>query len=293
MQSDNLRGSLLVIAAMVCFAIEDGFIKQASTGLPVGVIIFILGICGVPIFAIMARLQGARTLTRAALHPAVLLRNLGEMIGTMGFIIALAALPLAQVLAIFQSLPLMITLGAALFLGARVGWRRWSAIIVGFIGVLIVIRPGTDGFSVETLWIIVSVAGMTLRDLVARKIPQDITNAQVSTWGLWSVTVLGAGMMAQSGDIQMPNLGQAALLLGGVVFGSAGYWSITAASRIGEVAVVIPFRYSRLVFVMIIGVLFFAEYPDGATLIGASIIVLSGMYSFARERALSKRIPLG
>jgi drug/metabolite transporter (DMT)-like permease len=293
MTGDNLRGSLLMIAAMALFAIEDGFIKQASTGLPVGLIVFVLGFCGAPLFAILARLQGARTLTRTALHPAVLLRNLGEMIGTMGFIIALAALPLAQVLSIFQSMPLLVTMGAALFLGETVGWRRWSAIAVGLIGVLIVIRPGMDGFSMATLWIIVAVLGMTLRDLVARKIPREITNAQVSTWGLWSVALLGAGMMAVSGGVHMPTGGQAALLLGGILFGSAGYWAMTTASRIGAVAVVTPFRYVRLVFAMLMGLLVFAEYPDIPTLIGAGIIVLSGLYSFARERTLSKRQALG
>jgi drug/metabolite transporter (DMT)-like permease len=215
------------------------------------------------------------------------------MIGTMGFIVALAALPLAQVLALFQVMPLMMTMGAALFLGESVGWRRWCAIAVGLIGVLVVIRPGYSGFAIESLWLIIGVLGMAMRDLVARKIPRDISNAQVSTWGLWSVAILGLGLMIIKGGVHLPNAGQTGLLLGGIVFGSAGYWAITTASRLGEVSVVTPFRYVRLVFAMCIGWLVFAERPDLATIIGAVIIVGSGLYTFARERRLSKSIPLG
>lgn len=290
MASDNLRGILLITAAMALFAIEDAFIKLAATGLPVGQIIFVLGLCGAPIFGLMARAQGARIWTRGALHPAVMLRNLGEMLGTLGFVTALAALPLGQVQAVMQSMPLVITMGAALFLGERVGWRRWSAIAAGFIGVLIVIRPGFDGFHIDTLWMLLGAAGLSMRDLVARRIPADLTNMQVSAWGLWAVALLGAGMMAVSGGVHIPNLGQSAYLLGGVVFGTAGYWAITSAARIGEVAVVAPFRYARLVFALIIGLVIFAEVPDAYTLIGAGIIVTSGLYAFARQRALQRAL---
>lgn len=292
MASDNLRGILLILAAMALFAVEDAFIKLAAHGLPVGEIVFVLGVCGAPIFAVMARLQGARIWTRAALHPAVMLRNLGEMLGTIGFVTALAALPLGQVQAVMQAMPLVITMGAALFLGERVGWRRWTAIATGFAGVLIVIRPGFAGAQLENLWLILGVAGLSLRDLIARRIPRDLTNAQVSSWGLWAVALLGLGMMAVSGGVQWPDLGQSGFLLGGVAFGSAGYWAITAAARIGEVAVVAPFRYARLVFAIVIGLTVFAEIPDVYTVVGACIIVTSGLYAFARQRRLSKTATL-
>ena len=288
MAGENLRGILLILAAMALFAIEDAFIKLAAVGLPVGQIIFVLGLCGAPIFGLMARAQGARIWTKAALHPAVVLRNLGEMLGTLGFVTALSVLPLGQVQAVMQSMPLIITMGAALFLGETVGWRRWSAIATGFMGVLIVIRPGFAGFQLETLWMLLGVAGLSLRDLVARRIPNDISNTQVSAWGLWSVALLGVGMMAVSGGVHWPDATQALYLFGGVLFGTAGYWAVTAAARIGEVAIVAPFRYTRLVFAIVIGLFIFAEVPDSATLIGAFIIVASGLYAFARQRALSK-----
>lgn len=273
-----------MILAMALFAVEDMFIKWAAAGLPVGQIVFVSGVVGVPIFAAIARRQGLRMLSKAALHPAVICRNLGEMLGTWGYINALATLPLSTVAAILQALPLAITMAAALFMDEQVGWRRWSAIGVGFAGVLLVIRPGIAGFQAESLWVMLSVAGMTLRDLSARAIPAGCSSSQVSAWGLASVTCLGLIMMASSGEVALPDSAQTAFLLGAVLFGTTGYWAITAASRTGEVSVVVPFRYVRLVFAILIGAFVFTEYPDTFTVAGAGLIIGSGLYSFGRER---------
>lgn len=289
MGQDNVRGILLMLAAMALFALEDMFLKWAAAGLPVGQIIFVSGAFGLPIFAVMARRSGGRTLTRAALHPAVLARNLGEMIGSLGYITALATVPLSTVSAVLQATPLAVTMAAALFMGEHVGWRRWSAIGAGFAGVLLVIRPGIEGFRPEALWVLVTVAGIALRDLASRAIPADSSNAQVSAWGLAAVTLMGLMMMAAHGSVTTPSLPQIAILFGTVLFGSAGYWAVTAATRTGEVSVVSPFRYARLVFAILIGAFVFAEKPDALTLAGATVIVLSGLYSFMRERALARR----
>ena len=285
--TDNLKGSLLMIAAMALFAVEDMFIKLAAVSLPSGQIVFILGACGAPLFFLLAWRRGEAIFTRDALHPAVLARNFGEMVGTLGFIIALAALPLALVLAVMQAMPLVVTMGAALFLGESVGWRRWTAIVVGFCGVLLVIRPGMQGFDPTALWLVLGVLGMGGRDLVSRRIPARLGNAQVSAWGLIAVAILGALMMLQGGIAAIP--AQDALwLLGGVVFGTVGYLAITTAARTGEVSIVAPFRYVRLVFAMAIGLVIFAEIPDHYTLIGAAIIVGSGLYAFMRQRAKTR-----
>lgn len=273
-----------MIAAMALFAIEDMFIKLAGAALPSGQIVFVLGAFGAPVFIFLARRKGARIFTRDALHPAVLLRNLGEMLGTLGFIVALAALPLALVLAVMQAMPLVVTMGAALFLGETVGWRRWCAIIIGFCGVLLVIRPGMEGFDPRALWLIPAVLGMGLRDLVSRAIPARLSNAQVSAWGLLSVALLGGLMMLQGGAVPISPI-SATWLLGGVLVGTAGYWAITTAARTGEVSIVAPFRYVRLIFAILIGLFVFAEVPDRLTLMGAAIIVASGLYAFMRERA--------
>lgn len=297
MASDNLRGILFMVVSMALFGLEDMFLKWAAQSLPVGEIVFVSGVFGVAVFAFMARREGRGVLNRAALHPAVLARGLGEMVGTYAYITALATVPLSTVSAVLQALPLAVTMAAALFMQEKVGWRRWLAIAVGFAGVMLVIRPGLDGFRPEALWVLITVAGLTLRDLMARKIPAENSTAQISTWGLISVALLGALMMAGSGEVAVPTLWECYALIGALVFGTAGYWAIIGATRIGEVSVVSPFRYVRLVFAVLIGAFVFAEWPDVITLCGSGLIVASGLYSFARERrrkhALSLNAPLG
>lgn len=282
--SQNLRGIALMAASMALFAAEDMFLKFSAQGLPTGEILLITALFGWAFFSGLARSEGRRTVTRAALHPAVLLRCAGEMVGTMAYITALASVPLATVSAVLQAMPLAVTMGAALFMGEKVGWRRWTAIATGFAGVLLVIRPGLDGFRPAALWVLVTVGGLGLRDLASRAIPAETSTAQVSAWGLASVTALGALMLAFQTPV-LPGLWQSAMLFGVILFGTAGYWAITAATRTGEVSVVSPFRYTRLIFAITIGALVFAEYPDGLTLLGAAVIIGSGLYSFARERA--------
>jgi drug/metabolite transporter (DMT)-like permease len=282
---ENLTGILLMLAAMALFAVEDLFLKLAAADLPIGQIILVSGALGLPVFVVMARRQGLGILVKDALHPAVMYRNLGEMVAAIAYVAALAAVPLGTVAAVLQALPLFMTMGAALVFGEKVGWRRWTAIVVGFLGVLLVIQPGAEGFRIEALLVLISVAGIVVRDLAARAIPARVSTAQVSAWGLMSVTVLGLGIVAVTGEARAVSGEEAAVLLGAVIFGTAGYWAVTAATRTGEVSVVAPFRYSRLVFSMGIGVVFLAERPDLLTLVGAGVIVASGLYAFARERA--------
>ena len=284
---DNLRGIGLMTGSMAMFAVEDMFLKFAARDLPTGEILLLTCLIGMIFFAALARAGGKPILTRAALHPAVILRNMGEMAGTYAYITALAAVPLATVSAVLQAMPLAVTLGAALFMGEHVGWRRWTAIAVGFTGVLIVIRPGLDGFRPAALWVLLTVAGLGLRDLATRAVPATTSTSQLSTWGVISVALLG-GVMTLFQTPQTPDLWQSTLLFGAILFGSAGYWAITSASRTGEVSVVSPFRYSRLICAILIGATVFKEYPDRLTLLGAAIIIGSGLYSFARERALSR-----
>lgn len=284
----NLRGILLMVLAMGGFAIEDMFIKWAAADLPTGQILLMLGVVGTPVFALVAWAEGASPFSRDFFHPALLWRNLGEMVGTLGFITALALTPLTTATAIFQAGPLAVTLGAALFLGEQVGWRRWSAICIGFVGVLIIIRPGLEGFQLASLWSVLAVLGLSARDVATRRIPARITTMQVSAWGFAAVALLGALMLIATGGARMLTAPQAGHVGGALVFGIAAYWAITQAMRQGEVSVITPFRYARLIFAMIIGMLIFGERPDLWTLSGAGLIIGSGLYTFARER-LRKR----
>jgi drug/metabolite transporter (DMT)-like permease len=287
---DNLRGILLMVASMAGFAMEDMFIKWAAADLPTGQILLVIGLAGAPVFAAMAALRGTSVFSRGFFAAPILGRNFGEMVGTFGFVTALALVPLSMVSAILQAMPLAVTCGAALFLGEQVGWRRWSAIVAGFVGVLIVIRPGAEGFRPEALWAVLAVLGLSLRDLATRRVPARISSLQVSSWAFLAVGLLGELMMlAEPRGFVAMTLRQGLLLGGAVAFGIVAYWTITAAMRMGEISVITPFRYSRLVFGLAIGILVFGERLDAPMLAGAGLIVASGLYTFARERRLRKR----
>jgi drug/metabolite transporter (DMT)-like permease len=289
----NLRGICLMTASMALFAVEDMFLKWAASALPVGLVILVSGGISLCLFAPLVWQQGQRIWCREALHPAVILRNLGEMLAGFGFVTALASVPLATVAAVLQATPLAVTLAAMVFLGEKVGWRRWITILAGFAGVLLVIRPGAEGFHPASLWVLMAVAGAALRDVASRAVPATTSTAQLSAWGVMAVVLLGGGMVLIAGGAPWPTASQSAVLAGAALFGSAGYWAITAASRTGEVSVVTPFRYTRLIFSLLVGVGVFAERPDVITLLGAAIIIASGLYSFARERALSRQAVAG
>ena len=281
---ENLRAIALMIAAMAGFALEDMFIKSVAARLPAGQILIILGLGGGVIFALWARAQGHSVFTRTFLAPTILLRNIGEAIGTMGFVLAITLTPLAEASAILQATPLAVTLGAALFLQEAVGWRRWAAILVGFCGVLLIIRPGLEGFEPASLFAVQGVIGLAIRDIATRVVPKDIPTAQLSAYGFVTVVPVGFAMLAFQHPPAMPDAWEATQLALGLIIGVLGYYAITAAMRIGDVAVVTPFRYTRLIFALIIGYFVFAETPDQTTLIGAAIIISSGLYTLYRER---------
>jgi len=287
---DNLRGSLLMILAMAGFALEDMFIKAATASVPVGQTLMIFGAGGTAIFAALTWSRGQRILHPAILSRPILLRAGSEVVGRLGYTLGIALTPLSSASAILQATPLAVTLGAALFLDEKVGWRRWSAIAVGFVGVLVVIRPGMAGFEPDSLFAVLGVIGLSVRDLATRRCPRTVTTMQLSACGFLLMIPVG-GILLFFGDAPRP-VGRLDMLgLGGaMVVGTLAYYALVEAVRIGDVSVVTPFRYSRLVFALIVGVVVFAERPDGLTLVGAGLIIGSGLYTFMRERRLVNAI---
>ncbi|MFD2738757.1 DMT family transporter [Sulfitobacter aestuarii] len=289
---DNLRGALLMVLSMAGFAIEDMFIKLTSDVLPVEQIIATLGIGGSLIFATILRLQGRALYSRDMLSVPIVLRGVGEVVGSLSFVTAIALTPISSASAILQATPLAVTLGAALFLGEAVGWRRWSAIGIGFFGVLLIIRPGLEGFNALSLFAVLAVIGLALRDLATRRVPAGISSMQLSF--LAFVVLVPSGlllMLARQTVFVAPSPLHWLYLGSALTVGVFAYYGIVAAMRVGEISFVSPFRYSRLLFAMLIGMVIFAEQPDALTLIGATIIVGSGIYTVWRERKHRARPP--
>lgn len=288
---DNVRGILLVIVAMAAFTVEDMFIKRLSAHMPVGQILIFLGLGSATIFAVLARFGGNNIIARAAWQPLFLFRALCEACAALAFATALSLVDLSVVASVFQVTPLAITMGAALFLGEQVGWRRWSAIVIGFLGVILIVRPGLDGFDPFALLVLISVFFVAARDLITRRIDVNVSSTVVSFQGFAVVVPAGAILLwLTPGDAQAftPNL--LLMLLGGVIFGAVGYYGIVRAMRLGDAAVVTPFRYTRLIFSLAIGMTVFGERPDQLTLLGAALIIGTGLYTFLRERKLAQSV---
>ncbi|MDN5786623.1 DMT family transporter [Pseudorhodobacter sp.] len=287
--NSNLQGSLLMIAAMAGFAVEDMFLKTASETLPVGQILMIFGSAGMIAFACLAKMQGARLITADTRNPAIIMRAGCEVMGRLFYTLALALTPLSLASAILQATPLVVVAGAALIFGETVGWRRWSAITFGFIGVLVILRPGLAGFTPLSILAVIGMLGFAGRDLATRAAPKTLSNLTLGVYGFAMMVPTGALLLAWSGGVQRPDLQAAMALAGATVFGVAGYYALTAAMRVGEVSLVTPFRYTRLLFALILGSLVFGENPDAAMLIGSVIIVASGIYTLLRGRKAGAR----
>jgi drug/metabolite transporter (DMT)-like permease len=282
--NDNLRGSLWMVAAMAGFAVEDMFLKSAAAELPVGQVMVIFGSGGMLLFACLTKARGEALFPVAMLHPAILIRALFEVSGRLFYTLAIALTPLSSASAILQASPLMVVAGAALVFGERVGWRRWTAICMGFAGVLIILRPGADSFTPLSLFAVLGTIGFAGRDLATRAAPPGLSNMQLGVYGFAMIVLAGAGMLALFGGAAMPGPRAAFELAAGTLIGVGAYYAITAAMRTGSVGVVTPFRYTRLVFALILGVLVFGERPDALTLTGSAVIVTSGLYTLLRSR---------
>ena len=287
---NNFKGILLMLIAMAGFTMEDLFMKKLSVNLSTGQILITLGFGSSLVFALMAKSKGYKLTAKIFWSKGMLIRQFAEGIAAIAFITSLTLIPLSTVAAVFQATPLVITMGAALFLGEAVGWRRWLAIIVGLIGVLIIIRPGLNSFDPNVGYVLIAVLFVTVRDLITRKLPMNVPSTIVSFQAFASLIIAG-GVLIFLSDQKIVGLdkNQIYFVLGGIIFGVIGYYCIVASTRIGEAGVVTPFRYSRLLFAIIIGFLFFNERPDFLTLLGASIVIMTGIYTVLRERHLARR----
>jgi drug/metabolite transporter (DMT)-like permease len=282
MRDDNLRGAAFMTLSMAGFAVEDVFLKSVSQVMPLGQAVLIVGLTGMAVFALMARRARERVFHPALLTRGLLIRSGFEVSGRLFYALAIALTPVSTTSAVLQASPLVVVAGAALLFGEPVGWRRWAAVAVGFVGVLIILRPGFDGFSALSLLAVAGMLGFAGRDLATRAAPAVMSNRQLGVAGFAMLTLAGAILLAVSGGMVLPDLRGAALLAGTALFAVLGYHALTSAMRTGEIGFVTPFRYTRLVFAMILAMALLGERPDLATLAGSALIVGSGIYTVLR-----------
>ncbi len=283
-----LRAIIIMVLSMALLALSDAFIKLSGERAPMGQIMFLLSTGGTLLFIVMAKMRGLLVWSKEFWHPMVMMRNGFEIIGAIGLIVGITHVPLSIFAAIMQVAPLITILGAALFLGEKVGWRRWVAVLVGMAGMLIVIRPFGASFSGWELFAVMGVSGLAGRDLVTRLAPSHIPALTLSAWGFGSTIPVGIGVyMFETMPLTADPIALARIF-GAVLFTAFGYLAVTIAMRMAPVSIVAPFRYTRLLFTTGLGIMIFEERPDAYTLFGAALVLAAGVYSFWREAKIAR-----
>lgn len=288
--TENMTGALFMCGSMLGFAFNDAAIKYASADVGIYQSIFVRGLFAVALIGFVAWRKGVfRTLPDRRNHRLIAWRSLWEMGGTVTFLTALFYLPIANITALLQALPLTVTLAAAWFLNEAIGWRRGVAIFIGFIGVLLIVQPGTDGFNAYSILGLICVLFVTARDLVVRQLSRSVSSLYVAFVTAVVITTVG-GLLTLLYEGWAPMMVSEVALLavaGGLIF--AGYFFSVAAMRVGEVSFVTPFRYTVMVWAIALGYFIWGDIPNALTMIGMTIVISMGIFTFWREASLRKR----
>ena len=288
--NDNLLGAALMTCCVLAYVLNDAVMKLLFADIDFFQAIFLRGLVSLPpllILAFMTKTLLQKYSTKN--QRLIIIRILAEIGTTVTFLTALKHMPLANVTAILQSLPLAITMAAAIFLGEPVGWRRWSAICVGFTGVLIIIRPGLAGFNSYSLLSLAAVILLTVREISTRQLDNKIPTVTVALSTTLGITAFAALMLigTEWADI---NFASWSLIIAAAAAVTVATLLSVVAMRTGDIGFVSPFRYTSLIGAIGLGILLFGEWPDGITLLGAAIIAFAGIYSLYREQIFNKNV---
>ena len=280
---ENLLGIGFIVIAMAGFAVEDAIIKFLTSRLSPGQIMVMIGLGGTLGFYTLARYNSQSLTPEIAFNPWVIGRTLSELVGTAFFVLSLSMVPITTISAIIQVSPLLVTLGAAVLLREKVGVRRWSAIMIGLLGVAIILRPWSTEFDAAALFALLGVIGLSARDVATRPIPKKTPSLVLAILGFGATIPAGLILMAFDTRLFVPTLQETLLIIASIFIGVGAYYCLVTSMRLGDVSAVVPFRYSRLVFGAAIGVWYFGETLDKWTLIGSAVVVCSGLYALWRE----------
>ena len=283
--TDNIRGALFMVCSMICFAVNDAVIKSLGGVLPIFQTLAVRGGFVMVVLAFMVMRSGWRVQELQRRDKMILLLRVAAEVGAAFFIVtALFNMELANMTAILQILPLTIPLAAFIFLGEPLGWRRLLAIFIGFLGMLFIVKPGSDGFNVYSLFCLAAVICVTIRDLTARSLGTKLSSQEMSLFA--AIGVFGAASVATMFEPWVAiSLTSWAALCGSSLAILLGYLVSVYAIRTGDVSFTAQFRYIGLIAALILGYVFFGEWPDRLALMGAAIIVGTGAFTLYRQQA--------
>ena len=288
--TDNVFGAIFMAVSMLSFIGNDALMKFLFQTISVEQGIFMRGLVSVPLLAMIAYFRKSLFIRIDWRNwRVILVRAFAELASTMLFLTALAHMPLANITAILQSLPLTVTMFAAVFFGEAVGWRRWSAILVGFIGVLIIIRPGSDGFNEYAVLAVAAVGFITLRDAITRRLDRSVPSLFVAFVSAIPVLLFGGAMTVTTGWTPISSSMGMIVIVAAIAI-TSGYSFAVMAMRNGDISFVAPFRYTGMIWAILFGFLVFGNLPDQMTILGSCIVIGMGGYAFHREHVRQKAI---
>lgn len=289
MGANNVRGAGLALLAMALYATHDVVIKTLGARYPSFQILFFAQLLSFPLVTLML-LQARDGGSLRPRHPAlVAARSLCIVISGMCGFYAFSVLPLAQVYAILFSTPLLITVLSVPLLKEPVGRHRWSAIVVGLIGVLIVLRPGQSDLSLGHLAALGGACSGALASIIVRRLGNEEKAVVLLLWPmLGNIVLTGAALNLAYVPMTLPDLGLAAMI---ALLGLGGGLLVIKSYQTGEATVVAPMQYSQMIWATIYGWFLFSERLDAPTIIGAGVIIASGLYIVFREAVTGRLSP--
>ena len=285
---ENFRGAIIMMVCMSAFVLNDAFVRLAGDSLPLAQILFIRGLITTVVLLAIAIYGGLFSSTVSKKDKwCIFFRSLAEALTTYFLLTAVLNMPFANVTAILQILPMTVTLAAAFVFKEKVGITRITLILIGFFGVLLIINPLVDGFNLYAIYALVAVFLITIRDLITRKISSTVPTLLPTVSASFGVLLFSVILLINT-PLQPLNTQNTLFILSAAFFIIFGYYTAVLVMRGGEISFISPFRYSAILFALILGLIFFDEKPDKTAFLGIVIVMLAGIFLMSRNSPVQK-----
>ena len=287
--SENFRGAVLMMICMGAFVLNDAFVRLAGDSLPLAQILFFRGLLTTIALLLVAFYTGVFKLKVPSQDKwLIFFRSATEALTAYFFLTAVMNMPFANVTAILQILPMTVTFAAAIIFKEKVGKFRISLILFGFLGVILIINPAKDGFNIYAGYAIISVLLITIRDVLSRKLSFDVPTL-IPTVSASLGVLLFSTILIINTAFQPPSLQNSFFIGSAAFFIIFGYYTAILVMRAGEISFISPFRYSAILFALLIGFIFFEEQPSKTALLGMIIVMVSGVALIMRNNTVQAK----
>ncbi len=286
--SENFRGALIMMICMSAFVLNDAFVRLAGDSLPLAQILFIRGLITTGLLLAFAIYGGIFSIKVSKEDKwRIFFRSIAEALTAYFFLTAVMKMPFANVTAILQILPMTVTLAAAFVFKEKVGIVRISLILMGFFGVVLIINPSTDGFNLYAVYALIAVVLITIRDLITRKLSNEVPTLLPTVSASIGVLLFSVILLINT-PLQPLNSQNSLFIFLAAFFIVFGYYTAVLVMRSGEISFISPFRYTAILFALILGFIFFDEKPGVMAFAGIVIVMLAGIVLMMRNSSVQK-----